>query len=415
MVEESKSKADQLHQQISERATPRKFKPQLIEEKIPHIATQKLQSLFGRFHKDVPDTVERAVAGVTQQAAHKAIELLNLDGPQVGFDQDIIAAGYLPMKPVDRLATNLILAFARPRVVEVRQDRDIVQEAKDWVERGNNLVVVSNHLSHADGPEVTEVLEDQGISDVTSILGLRIIRNPYANRVKQGVPIITVYPESEQFWKEDAFKDIEPTLTPEEREYVKREKGLAFRMTKEALRAINREYASNHPILVFPEGSRSNAVNGLQDPVRTSAGIINRGTNVKVLAMTVMGTENLLQKGKGPRFARVQTRFVDLLDPSLMKNDYKAKVPDANEEALNTYMLDQIMRAIASGLDPMYRGKFSDTVQQEVEFRTIREDLAVSKEHVRLLLQRLKNKIPELDLVEHPHWTNGPGKSDKDK
>jgi 1-acyl-sn-glycerol-3-phosphate acyltransferase len=415
MVEESISRADQLRQQITERATPRKSKPQRIEQQIPTIATQKLRSVFGRFNKDVPDAVEKAVAGATQHAAHKAIELLKLDEPQVGFDQDIIASGYLPMKPVDRLATNLILAFARPRIVEIRNDRDIVQDAKDWVEQGNNLVVVSNHLSHADGPEVTEVLEDQGIHDVTSILGLRIIRNPFANRVKQGVPIITVYPESEQFWKEDAFKDIEPTLTPQEREYVQREKGLAFRMTKAALRAINKEYASNHPILVFPEGSRSNADKGLQDPVQTSAGIINRGTNVKILVMTVMGTENLLQKGKGPRFAKVQTRFVELLDASRIKSEYKDAVPDADEGDLNNHMLDQIMRAIASGLEPKYRGKFSDSVLQEVEFRVLREDLAVSKQHVRQLLQRLKNKIPDPDLLEHPHWTNSPGKSDEDR
>lgn len=345
MVQQETS-AGQLRGYIAERATtqitPVAEKASAIENKVPPFARGAVHGLFDR---------------------------LDVYRPPDGFDQETIPTGFFPENPTHKFVTRSILRiFEHPHIVETREGRDIAGEAREWRAQGGDILVMGNHLSHFDGPELVDTLEGQGIDNVTSVLGIRIIRNPVARRVMHGVPIIPVYPESEQFWKSDAFREIRDGLTDDEKAFVQRERSLGFRMNRDANEAMKGEFARGHAVLLLPEGSRSRD-GGLQEPVPSAACVVNKADRVKILVMTLMGTEKTLPVGAGvPRFAKVRVRFVDLLEPKAIEAEYRRSHPDARKSEIEGHILAEVMKTMAEGLEPSYRGVYKDAVDSEAQF-----------------------------------------------
>jgi len=231
---------------------------------------------------------------------------------------------------ITKLVDFIIRRYATPLEVVGQRNLDRALEMGE-------LLIEPNHTSNADGPTLDLALRRLGVEDAVYIMGIRLEKHLVTNLLVNAASTIRIWPNSEE--PKDEF---------EREEKVRR--------NVRAIRAANEVLKQGHPVVVFPEGSRSCREDGLTDPVE-DVGVFLRKNRV-ILPVGIVGTRNVLPVGKiMPVKAPVEIRFGKPMSVDELMERHDNLERKFQRVAVVEDVMKEIARELPEDLRGIYRKK----------------------------------------------------------
>ena len=249
-----------------------------------------------------------------------------------GYDSTVVRSG-LKHAVVERMTRHFV-----PEI-EVSNKRNL-EQIEEIVAGMHPVIMIANHLSHADAPVLDSAIRRKGFDEIADrlvfMLGIRMTKTFGLNKVLDSYSYIPVWP---------------PTEIPKD----SRENAESLGMAKRAIVASRENLKNGRILVIFPEGTRSR--NGQLSAVkRVMAHYMLGVDNSYVAPVGISGTEKILPVGNViPKKGEARVSF----GRPIAVDDIKREFADLNKNDRYQLSVDLLMRQVAEQLPEDYQGFYS--------------------------------------------------------
>ena len=251
------------------------------------------------------------------------------------IEKELRDAGVDQQRRTSGAAMDLLLHWATPEI-GVRGSGNLM-EARDLMREGVPHLVVANHISNADGPVIKDIFATYRLPDPVFLVGLKLNQQWFTRFMASGVSGIPVWPDT-----------LEPA-TESDRDKKSQVNARAAQASKMVLEA-------GHPLVVFPEGTRSRSAQLKEANSKVSRYMLMH-PETRVLPLGIWNTEivfpvdrALPKRGTNAQVAVGKSTPVSLLGAGI----------DMESTSGQKELMDRTMKLVAGLLPAEYRGVYSN-------------------------------------------------------
>ncbi len=223
--------------------------------------------------------------------------------------------------------------------IEVSGSRHL-HEVEERLAGMRPVIMIANHLSHADAPVLASALKRKGFDEIADklvfMLGIRMKSTPVLNKILDSYSYIPVWP---------------PTIIPKN----KKENAESLGMAKKAIIAARENLKNGKVLVIFPEGSRSR--NGQLSTVkRVMAHYMLEMDDSFVVPVGISGSEKVLPIGNViPKKGSVKVSFGNPVDINYLNRTLEG----FSKKEKHQLSVDYLMRQVADLLPDEYKGFYA--------------------------------------------------------
>lgn len=316
----------------------------------PFLDTGKLHGLTSPVDEAIYEVItehERGIVNLIPMTKKERLDIL-LKAYETSIQKPYTSRDPFKTSIVDRL----LLFFSKELTVSGIENLGIVKEN---LKKHKSVVLLANHLSHADHPTLARAFRQGGFPDLAErlvfVAGMRF-KDEFIAKVFNNAYARTL------------------VSTPTQAAQTEEEKRISQMVNLKGFFEVSRLLNKGNLLVIYPEGTRSRDGKLLKAIAAVARYLENPNVGI-ILPAGIQGTGDFLPVGKLiPRFKKTKVTFGEPISPVLLmdkilnsmpsekRNDYKRDKKVRDE--VNEKIMDFVMRKIAQLLPEEQRGVYKE-------------------------------------------------------